>query len=223
MSLLERSRQDTSYNSGLLLWSLELTEILDIVVEPRGKAQQSSPAAVSWGQLAGAKQGVAETFSSDPTWPHHQAAQYQGQHSPARQSALSWSGSGFGEIISVKALANITSWENTRGFGGHFEKAFCSTSRREDSEEYGTDLCLVLILFDHIDSLKKTSLFIFLRIWKCRMNKICVYISACGDVVSRLRLKQSGSVFFYLIWVAAGHWAGRLQCGRHVGRYSSPH
>ena len=51
--------------------SLQLTEILDIVVETRGEAQQSSPAAVGRGDLAGAEERITETFSRHS---QHQAA-----------------------------------------------------------------------------------------------------------------------------------------------------
>ena len=76
-------------------------------MEPGGKTQQSSPAAVSRGQLAGAEQRVAETLGCHPR--HHQPAQYEADQHQVQQSALPGSGGpGCGKIISSKALAIIT-------------------------------------------------------------------------------------------------------------------
>ena len=192
------TRPGYSKLSLLLLLSPQLTEILDIVVETRGEAQQASPAAVGRGELTGAEERITETFSSHC---HHQAVQYEGQQSH----------SGYGKIGSIKALAYITgpgvfsSWGNTRWFWGHFEKAFCSTSRSDETDEYGTDLCW--FWFYSITSMAlRTHHYSFFggKIWKFRMNKMCVYISACGALLGSAggcdSNKVAPTVFFYLIW-----------------------
>ena len=44
---------------------VQLTEILDIVMETGGKGQQSPPATVGGGELAGAEERITEPISSD--------------------------------------------------------------------------------------------------------------------------------------------------------------
>ena len=86
LSLVKPNIYHNIFKDFIQMFSRTLTQILDIVVETSGEGEETPPAAVSRGELAGAEERVTEPLGPAS---NHQETQYQSKQCSAYGKLIS--------------------------------------------------------------------------------------------------------------------------------------